>query len=105
VNVDERSGYRSPLGRHAHLSRAPDPANARRAARDAWQAHGLILINPEWLGWADRKQAEILAEKLHEDAFRRYCEQEYNLTFICRVEPEPAPSAFPVAGAQGNRNG
>jgi hypothetical protein len=60
------TALRSPLARHAHLSHEPDPAAARRAARDAWHKHGLILINPEWLpGWADRKQAEILAEKLH----------------------------------------
>ncbi|MBB4858277.1 hypothetical protein HNO88_001596 [Novosphingobium chloroacetimidivorans] len=44
----------------------PDPAKARRAAREAWLTHGLILINPEWLnGWADRRQAELLAEKCH----------------------------------------
>lgn len=57
---------RSPLARFAALGQEPDPANARRAARDAWHTHGLILINPEWLtGWADRRQAELLAEKLH----------------------------------------
>ena len=56
---------RSPLARFARLGHEPDPANARRAARLAWQDHGLILINPEWLAsWADRKQAELLAEKL-----------------------------------------
>lgn len=42
-----------------------DATHARLAAMQAWQNAGLILINPEWLGWADRKQAEILAEKLH----------------------------------------
>lgn len=57
---------RSPLGRFASLGHEPDPAAARRAAYAAWQEHGLILINPDWLnGWADRKQAEILAEKLY----------------------------------------
>lgn len=60
------NGYRSPLARHAHLSREPDDVQGRKAAREAWHTHGLILIRPEWLpGWADRKQAEILAEKIH----------------------------------------
>lgn len=45
--------------------REPDPAAARRAARAAWHDAGLILINPDWLtGWADKKQAELLAEKM-----------------------------------------
>ncbi len=57
---------RSPLARFATLGHEPDPANARRAAREAWHQHGLILINPDWLqGWGDKRQAELLAEKLH----------------------------------------
>lgn len=60
------TALRSSLAATAHLGREPDPANARRAARDAWQRDGLILINPAWLqSWADRKQAELLAEKVH----------------------------------------
>lgn len=56
----------SPLARYASVNHEPDPAAARRAARAAWQDHGLILINLSWLqSWADRKQAEMLAEKLH----------------------------------------
>jgi hypothetical protein len=56
----------SPLGRFAHLGNEPDPADGRRLARDAWHKHGLILIRPEWLpGWGDRRQAELLAEKVH----------------------------------------
>ncbi len=55
----------SNLARYAHLSREPDPAHARSAAKAAWHQHGLVLINLDWLGWADRKQAEMLAEKLH----------------------------------------
>lgn len=59
------SSPRSSLASIAARCREPDPAAARRAARAAWQNDGLILINPSWLtGWADRKQAEILAEKL-----------------------------------------
>jgi hypothetical protein len=57
---------RSSLAPFAARCREPDPAAARRAARAAWHTAGLILINPEWLhGWADRKQAEMLAEKVH----------------------------------------
>jgi hypothetical protein len=57
---------RSSLGPIAPLGRDPDPAKARAAARAAWQLHGLILINPDWLpNWTDRKQAELLAEALH----------------------------------------
>lgn len=54
----------SSLAKFAHLGREPE--DPRKLARDAWQNAGLILIKPEWLGnWADRKQAEILAEKVH----------------------------------------
>jgi hypothetical protein len=57
---------RSSLSSVAPLARDADPAKARAAAREAWLQHGLILINPDWLtSWADRKQAEILAELLH----------------------------------------
>lgn len=57
---------RSSLASIAGSCREPDPRAARKAARDAWQQAGLILINPEWLqSWTDRAQAEILAEKLH----------------------------------------
>jgi hypothetical protein len=46
--------------------REPDPNAARRAAREAWHATGIVLINPEWLhAWTDRKQLELLAEKVH----------------------------------------
>lgn len=56
---------RSSLASIAARCRDPDPAAARRAARAAWHESGLILINPAWLnGWADRRQAELLAEKL-----------------------------------------
>ncbi|WP_347269951.1 hypothetical protein, partial [Rhizorhabdus histidinilytica] len=56
---------RSPLAPFASLGQEPDAAHARKAAREAYHAHGIVLINPEWLsGWADRKQLEILAEKL-----------------------------------------
>lgn len=60
------SGYRSPLAPYAGSMRDPDPVAARRAARDAFHDSGLVLINPDWLrSWADRKQLEILAEKVH----------------------------------------
>lgn len=60
------TAVRSSLVGVAASCREPDPRAARRAAREAWQEAGLILINPEWLqSWADRKLAELLAEKLH----------------------------------------
>lgn len=60
------SHYRSPLAPYAANMRSPDPAAARREARKAYHDNGLILINPDWLNsWADRKQLEILADKVH----------------------------------------
>jgi len=56
---------RSSLSSVAATCREPDPARARQEARAAWHRDGIILINLAWLkGWADRKQAELLAEKL-----------------------------------------
>ncbi len=56
---------RSSLSGVAATCRDPDPAKARSEARAAWHRDGIILINPAWLkGWADRAQAELLAEKL-----------------------------------------
>lgn len=57
--------YRNPLAKHAGSMRDPDPEAARRAAAAAWHEHGIVLINRDWLGAWDWKQAEILAEKLH----------------------------------------
>lgn len=54
----------SPLGRYAHLMRDPDPANARKAARDAYLASEgeVVLISKSWLrNWTDRKQLDLLA--------------------------------------------
>lgn len=56
---------RSSLAPFAHLMADPQDADARRLAGEAWRRHGLILINPSWLGWVDRQQATILADKLH----------------------------------------
>lgn len=56
----------SSLARFAKLGHEPNPAEARRLARAAWHEHGLILLSTEWLNsWADRRQAELLAEKAH----------------------------------------
>lgn len=42
------------------------PAEVKAECGKAWHEAGLIVIRPEWLGsWADRKQAELLAEKCH----------------------------------------
>ena len=57
-------GLQSSLGRHV-ASGPKTEAEIRAEARKAWHGDGLILINPAWLAsWADKKQAEILAEKL-----------------------------------------
>lgn len=57
---------RSSLAAVAAGCREPDPAKARAEARAAWHSDGLILLNTSWLNsWADRKQAELLAEKVH----------------------------------------
>jgi len=57
---------RSTLAPYAPSMRDPDPAAARRAAREAWHREGIVLINPEWLpAWTDRKQLELLADKVH----------------------------------------
>jgi hypothetical protein len=60
------NGFRSSLASVAPMAREPQPEHARRAARDAWHAQGIVLINPDWLaGWADRQQLIILADKVH----------------------------------------
>lgn len=57
---------RSTLAPYAASMRDPDPAAARRAAREAYHREGIVLINPSWLShWPDRKQLEILADKVH----------------------------------------
>ena len=60
------STFRSSLGPHAASMRDPDPAMARVAAREAYEASGgeIVLINKAWLiNWTDRKQLDLLAEK------------------------------------------
>lgn len=49
----------------AHLWQEPHNAHARSAAGTAWRDHGIILINPAWLGWAERQQVINIADKLH----------------------------------------
>ena len=57
---------RSSLASYAALGREPDAEASRKLAREAWHKHGLIVIDTMWLGgWADRRQAELLAEKAH----------------------------------------
>lgn len=59
------TSYRSSLASIAPACREPDDSHARAAAAAAWHQTGIILINPAWLtSWADRKQAELLAELL-----------------------------------------
>lgn len=57
--------HRTSLTPFAASMRDPDPANARRAARDTYQATEgkVVLINKDWLrNWADQKQLDLLAE-------------------------------------------
>ncbi|MXP24826.1 hypothetical protein GRI39_02035 [Altererythrobacter indicus] len=61
-----RNDYRSSLGNYAASMRDPDPAMARKAAREAYDASGgaIVLINREWLtNWPDQKQLDLLACK------------------------------------------
>ena len=56
----------STLGRFAASMRDPDPKAARRLAKDGYHGTGLVVIHPDWLpSWTDRKQLEILANKVH----------------------------------------
>lgn len=58
------SQLRSSLGAYAASMRDPDPANARKAAREAYEQSGgeIVLINKNWLTtWMDRKQLDLLA--------------------------------------------
>lgn len=60
------NALRSSLAPFAASMRDPDPANARRAAREAYEASEgkIVLINADWLPtWPDRKQLDLLAEK------------------------------------------
>jgi hypothetical protein len=60
------SSIRSSLASVAGACREPDPANARRKAREAYRDTDgeIVLINRSWLdSWSDQKQLEILAEK------------------------------------------
>lgn len=58
------TSLRSSLAPFAASMRDPDPANARRAAREAYDASRgeIVLINKAWLpAWTDRKQLDLLA--------------------------------------------
>ena len=57
---------RSSLTAYAASMRDPDPAAARRKAREAYEASqgDVVLINRQWLtSWADKTQLELLAVK------------------------------------------
>ena len=62
--TDYRS--RTSLTGYSSMMREPDPEEAKRAARAAYaESKGkIMLIHSDWLkGWADKKQADILASK------------------------------------------
>lgn len=57
---------RTSLTRFAGSMRDPDPAMARKSAREAYEATNgeLVLINRKWLNsWTDQKQLDLLAVK------------------------------------------
>jgi hypothetical protein len=57
---------RTSLTPYAASMRDPDPANARRAARESYLASQgeIVLINRKWLNnWTDQKQLDLLAAK------------------------------------------
>lgn len=57
---------RTSLTPYASSMRDPDPAMARKAARDAYLASDgeIVLLNRKWLqNWTDKKQLDLLAEK------------------------------------------
>ncbi|WP_156313501.1 hypothetical protein [Erythrobacter sp. SG61-1L] len=59
---------RSSLGRFAGSMRDPDPANALRKAKEAYDASDgeIVLINRAWLSnWTDQKQLDLLAVKAY----------------------------------------
>lgn len=59
---------RSSLGRFAGSMRDPDPANALRRAKQAYdESNGeIVLINRAWLSnWTDQKQLDLLAAKAY----------------------------------------
>ena len=63
---------RSSLAHIAPSCREPDPEEGRRVARDAWHAHGLAMIRPEWLSnMLDRELLTALAETAHGRRERR----------------------------------
>lgn len=56
----------STLARHAASMRAPDPAAARRLARQAFHDTGFIVLDPAWVqSWGDRELVKAIAAKVH----------------------------------------
>ena len=57
---------RSTLAPYAASMRAPDPAAARRLARQAFHETGFIVLDPEWVqSWGDRELVKAIAAKVH----------------------------------------
>jgi hypothetical protein len=60
------TSYRSPLATYAASMRDPDPAAARKLAKDAFHSTGFIVLDPKWIqGWGDRVLVIKIAEKVH----------------------------------------
>lgn len=57
---------RSPLAPYAASMRDPDPAAARRLARQAFHDTGFIVLDPKWIqSWGDRELIRAIAAKVH----------------------------------------
>ena len=65
--VTEPRTPQSQLAPLARLARDPDPDAIRKIAKALHNADDpVIVLKTSWLtSWADRKQAEILADKVH----------------------------------------
>lgn len=57
---------RSTLAPYAPSMREPDPAAARRLARQAFHETGFIVLDPAWIqSWGDRELVKAIAAKVH----------------------------------------
>lgn len=60
------SNFRSALAPYAASMRDPDPATARRLARQAFHETGFIVLDPAWVqSWGDRELVRAIAAKVH----------------------------------------
>ncbi|WP_260927401.1 hypothetical protein [Novosphingobium sp. 9] len=56
---------RTSLTRYAPQMRDADPQGPRRAAKEAWLRHGIVVIQPGDVSGMDRELVEAIARRLH----------------------------------------